>query len=443
MKSEAGDSPLKSGPVRVLLYSINFAPELTGIGKYNGEMAEWLTKRGYEVRVVTAPPYYPQWKVPAGWSASRYAHEERRGVRIWRCPVWVPKKASGLKRLLHLLSFAVSSAPVLLGQLLRRPDFVFVVEPPLVLSPLTLLLTKLLRIKSWLHVQDFEVDAAFELGLLPNRRWLKKAVAGWERRLMKGFDAVSTISEPMVRKLLAKGIPPERIRYFPNWVDTEAVRPLDGGQPNRLREELGIPDDRIVALYSGNMGEKQGLDAVLEAADRLRSRPDIAFVLCGDGVAKTKLMEEAARRRLDNVSFLPLQPAERLNELLNMADVHLLVQKKKTSDLVMPSKLTGMLASGKPVVATAEPGTAVHAVMEQSGAGPSVPPEDPARLAEALLRLAGREEERRSCGRSAREYAERHLGYDAVMLAFHQSAQELGAGSRHEAREQPHSVESL
>jgi len=436
-------SSLRTGSGKVLLYSINFAPELTGIGKYNGEMVQWLTDHGYRVRVVTAPPYYPQWKVPESYSAAKYAREEWKGALVWRCPVWVPRQVTGLRRLLHLISFAASSLPVMIGQMFWRPDLCLVVEPPLAVSPLAILLTKLFRVKSWLHVQDFEVDAAFELGLLPSRGWLKRAVGTLESVLMRSFGAVSSISEPMLRRLKDKRVPPERIRYFPNWVDLRSIRPLPADQPNPLRAEAGFGADEIVALYSGNMGEKQGLDMALDAAELLRDHPRIRIVLCGDGSTRSRLMERADGLRLTNVRFLPLQPAERLNDLLNMANIHLLIQKKKSSDLVMPSKLGGMLASGKCVLATAERHTAIHAVMAASGAGKVIAPEDPRLLAEALRELADREAFRREAGRSARQYAERELGYEAVMTAFHQSVSEWGVGAEHGSGQQSHSVGSI
>lgn len=429
---------------KVLLYGINFAPELTGIGKYTGEMARWLTENGYEVRVVTAPPYYPQWQVGSGYSAARYTRERWHGAHVWRCPVWVPKRATGLKRVLHLLSFAASSFPVLLRQMFWRPQLIFVVEPPLVLSPTALLFAKLLGIKRWLHVQDFEVDAAFELGLLPDWRWLKWLTGRLESVLMRSFDIVSTISEPMSRKLEDKRVPREKIRYFPNWVDLHAIYPQPEGEPNRLRSELGCGSERIVALYAGNMGEKQGLDVVLAAAALLVDAPQICIVLCGDGAARARLEAQANRQGLPNVRFMPLQPIERLNELLNMADIHLLIQKRKSSDLVMPSKLCGMLASGKCILATAQHGTAIHAVMEASAAGMTIPPETPAMLAQSLRKLAERAAFRRSAGHAARAYAERELGYDAVMTAFHQSAMELGVRGTHASNnKQSHSAESV
>ncbi|WP_239618845.1 glycosyltransferase WbuB [Cohnella mopanensis] len=422
---ESGHTPRRK---KLLLYSINFVPELTGIGKYNGEMVQWLTEHGYEVRVVTAPPYYPHWKVQAGYSSYRYSKELWNGAKVWRCPLWVPKSGSGLKRLLHLFSFALSSIPLFIKHMLWRPDVCLIVEPPLALSPMAVMIAKLLRIKTWLHVQDFEVDAAFDLGLLPNHKRLKKWVIGLESWLMRRFDTVSSISEPMTRRLLMKGVPPDRIKLFPNWVDISVIHPLPDETRNRFRETMGYTREDLVVLYSGNMGEKQGLDTVLDAAERLQSMSHVRFMLCGEGVAKSKLMERANRQRLSNVRFLPLQPAEKLNELLNMADVHLLMQKRNTSDLVMPSKLTGMLASGRAVIAAAEEQTAVHSVMQQSQAGILIPPEDAIKLAEALMSLSERSDDRKRHGDRAREYAVSYLGYESVMNAFQQTMVELGVG---------------
>ena len=187
--------------VKILVHGIFFAPVLTGVGKYTGEMASWLASRGHEVRVVTAPPYYPDWRVSPGYRAGRYATERWQGARVWRCPVWVPARPGGLARLLHLASFATSSFPVMVRQLLWRPDVVLVVEPPLFCAPTGWLVARLCGARAWLHVQDYEVDAAFELGLLRGAT-VRRMATVWERSLMRRFDRVSTISQrmPSVRR---------------------------------------------------------------------------------------------------------------------------------------------------------------------------------------------------------------------------------------------------
>ncbi|MBP1993981.1 glycosyltransferase WbuB [Paenibacillus eucommiae] len=401
---------------KILLYSINFTPELTGIGKYNGEMVRWLTSQGYEVRVVTVPPYYPQWKVQSGYSAGKYRKEQIDGAEVWRCPVWVPRQASGLKRIMHLASFAVSSLPVMLVQMLWRPQLMLVVEPPLAISPAALILAKIFRIKAWLHVQDFEVDAAFDLGLLPKKKFLKAVITGMESKLMQGFNRVSTISQPMLSRLQSKRVPDKNLVYFPNWVDTTAIYPLP--EQTSFRRELGLDQNDFIVLYSGNMGAKQGLEILLDAAEKLQPYKRIQFLLCGDGQVKETLIQLAAKRKLTNIRFLPLQPLDKLNELLNTADVHTLIQKQSISDLVMPSKLTGMLASGRPVIATAEEDTAVYNAIMEAEAGWLVPPGDAEGLAECLLRMCYSKSTCSKLGRQAREYAVRELSMESIMKDF-------------------------
>lgn len=396
-------------PRRILIHSINYSPELTGIGKYNGEMAEWLVREGYEVRIITASPYYPAWRLGPGYSAWRYRRERLAGVDILRCPFWVPSRPTGLKRVLHLASFALTAMPAMLWSGLRwKPDCVFVVEPPLFCAPAALLTARLAGGKAWLHVQDFEVDAAFDLGIL-RAGWLRRWVLATERWLMRRFDVVSTISDRMLARLRDKGVKAEKGVLFPNWVDTGLIRPLGGA--SRLKGELGIDAGKFVVLYSGNMGEKQGLETIIATARLLESRPDLLFVLCGDGAARVRLVDAA--RGLQNVMFIPLQPLERLNELLNMADVHLLPQRVDAEDLVMPSKLTAMMASGRPVVATAYRDSQVELILRHRGL--VVEPGDAAAIAEAIVRLRQHPDEWLHLGEAARAYAVERWDTDRVL----------------------------
>jgi colanic acid biosynthesis glycosyl transferase WcaI len=238
--------------MKILLHAINYAPELTGIGKYLGEQAVWLAGQGHEVRVVTAPPYYPEWFVSGEFQGVRYKVEHRNGVKVYRCPLYVPATPSGLKRIVHLLSFAVSSFPVMLRQIFWRPDVVMVVEPPLFCAPAAWLTARLSGAKCWLHIQDYEVDAAFGLGLVRGE-WLRRLVLACERWLYRRFDRVSSISGNMLKRLGGKGVASDKQYLFPNWVDITQIIPLQGDNPLRL--ELGIPPEKSIALYSGNMGD--------------------------------------------------------------------------------------------------------------------------------------------------------------------------------------------
>ncbi|MEJ8854246.1 glycosyltransferase WbuB [Variovorax robiniae] len=397
--------------MKILLYGINFAPELTGIGKYTGEMAAWLAAAGHEVRVVTAPPYYPDWAVWPGYSATRFRRETWRGVEVFRTPVWVPAKVSGVKRLVHLSSFALASLPSLFAQWRWRPEVVWMTAPPLVCAPGALAFAKMRGARAWLHIQDFEVDAAFDLGLLRGER-LRGWVTGVERWLLRRFDRVSTISQRMLERAASKGVDAARLRSLPNWADVSSIRPLKAASP--YRSELGIRQDAVVALYSGNMGAKQGLEILSDVALLLQHNPAIQFVYCGFGPGRAVLEERC--KGMANVRFMDLQPVERLGDLLGLADIHLLPQRADAADLVMPSKLTGMLSSGRPVVATAHADTELGRVVRNCGL--VVEPEKPEALAAAIATLAGDPDMRAEFGASARAFAERYIAQDAVLKQF-------------------------
>lgn len=395
--------------MKILVNSINHSPDLTGIGKYTGEMVKWLVDQGHEVRVVTAPPYYPQWRVLSGYSSLLYKLERLNGARVIRCPLWVPKSPSGLKRVFHLASFAATALPIMLWYgLFWRPNIVFVVEPPLACAPGALIAGWLSGARTWLHIQDFEIDAAFDLGMLRSPR-LRQWISAAESWLMRRFKCVSTISVRMVDRLLVKGVAEDRILLFENWVETNRIFPL----PDRpaLHAELGLPEGRKIILYSGNMGQKQGLELVIEAAAQLADRQDLLFLLCGTGAARSQL--EAMASGLENVCFLSLQPLEKLNDLLNLAYLHLLPQRSGAEDLVMPSKLTNMMASGRPVVATAAASTQISNVLD--GCGIVVAPDDLDGFCVGIVELVDNPVKTDQMGKRGREYVETHWDTDQIL----------------------------
>lgn len=394
--------------MKILVYTANFAPEPTGIGKYSGEMAAWLVAQGHEVRVVAAPPYYPAWKLAEGYAWPLYRREKWQGVDVWRAPIWVPRKPNGLTRVLHLLTFAISSLPVMLMQVFWRPSIVMTVAPAMVCAPTGWLVAKLSGGKAWLHIQDFELDVAFQMKLLKGR-WLELLMFKAERWLLSWFDVVSTISNRMLDKLRTKGVSVGRMRLFPNWVDIAHVCPL--AEPSHYREELGIAPNMKVLLFSGTLGGKQGLMVIPEAARKLAHRNDLMFVVCGDGMVKPQL--EAASAGLSNIRFLPLQPFERLGQLLGLADVHLLPQSPEAADLVLPSKLSGMLASGRPVIATCQLDTEIARVVSKCGL--VVPPENSDALAAAIEFLFEDDAARLQLGVQARHYAKESFDKESVL----------------------------
>lgn len=385
--------------MRILLYGLNYPPDLIGVAKYTGEMAVWLAAQGDSVRVVTAPPYYPEGRVKGGYSAWRFRRETLEGVPVLRCPLWVRPALEGARRVFHLLSFALTSVvPLLAISLFWRPDAIVVFVPTLLSGPAGALAARLSGAACWIHVQDLEIDAAFRLGQIRSAR-LKRFAGTLERAVLRRFDVISSISEAMCTILRRKIGTPQPVIFFPNWVDLQTIRPL--AHPSRFRAELGLAEDDVVVLYAGNMGGKQGLETVIEAARRLAGTPGLSFILAGNGSVRPAL--EAAAADLPTVRFLPLQPADRFNDLLNLADIHLMPERPDAAELFMPSKLTGMMASGRPVIAGALPDTELYRVV--GACGRVVAPADSAALAEAILSLSASSEERRRLGEQARKLA--------------------------------------
>lgn len=415
--------------LNILLYGLNFEPELTGTGKYSGELARWLAARGHVVQVVTAPPYYPEWSIKPGFSAWAYQSDSKKSagrLDVLRCPLWVPRQVTGLSRVLHLLSFALSSAPALFWTAWRhKPAVMLVVVPTLVCVPVALLVSRLLHVPVWLHVQDFEVDAMHAMGIVQGTGAMHRAVVGGESWLMRRFDRVSSISRRMVSKLLDKGLDPQRVVEFPNWVDVSAIRPQghESDARNAVRVKFALPPGAQVVLYAGNMGQKQGIEVVIDAARLLVDKPHLYFVFVGAGAEVASLQQHA--QGLSQVRWLPLQPRELLNDLLNAADIHVLPQRADAADLVMPSKLTGMLASGRPVVGTADAHTQLGMTLDECGV--RVAPENAQALADALDQLSGDEARRLRLGAVGRAYAMSHLSHTAILSTFEAELHKLVA----------------
>lgn len=400
--------------MKLIIYSSNFEPELTGIGKYNGEMASKFVELGVDTHVVTAPPYYPEWRIhdtyKNGWSKQVLDN----GVTVHRSPIYVPRSMSFLKRLLHLMSFALSSVPNLFKMVFSRPDVVMVVQPSLFCAPAALLFCAVTGARSVMHVQDFELEAMLGSGMSGGRkRW--SIFRKFETFLMRRFDLVSSISYSMLEKAKSKGVDEDRLIHFPNWVDTSAINPSRSG--DALRQRWGInPDDKVI-LYAGNLGNKQGLEIVLDAAEALIGEPAYKFLIVGSGTSEKRLKESAAARNLTNVEFKPLQPLEVLPEMLAMADVHLVVQKRGVADAVLPSKLTSILSIGGHALITAEPQTELGQIAKRhKGIFTMVEPEHPEAFTKALIACANADT--RTPNPVARKFALDYLNIHSVINKY-------------------------
>ena len=400
------------------MLGLNYAPEPIGIGPYTSGLAEALVERGHTVEVVAGQPYYPEWKLYPRFKRTWKTSEEH-GVKITRCPHYIPSNPTGARRMAHHASFASSCYPA--ARKVRRelkPELVFTVAPSMIAAPVALRMARRAGVPMWLHVQDFEVGAALATGLIDSTSRTADAAARFEDRMLRSADLVSTISEPMCDLLGRKNVDPGRILEMRNWANhADAMDRADG---SRFRREWGL-EGKTVALYSGNIANKQGLDIVIEAARQMADRQDIVFVISGEGPNRLKL--ERLAQGLPNVLFRDLQPEGSIGDLLTMADIHLLPQLHDAADLVLPSKLGNMLASGRPVIATVRPNTGI--ARELVNCGIVVPPEVPDAIASAIRALASHPDYRTTMGLAAKERAREAWSKQSVVDRFEEGLERL------------------
>ncbi|PSL47313.1 colanic acid biosynthesis glycosyl transferase WcaI [Chitinophaga niastensis] len=403
---------------RFLLIAGNFSPELNGIGKYNGEMIKWLSANGYECTVITTYPYYPEWKVQAPYTQKKYRYSKEilqdNGLKItvYRCPQYVPAKPSGKKRMILDFSFVLSATWKLL-QLLpaKKFDFVMAVVPSFHLGLLAILYKQLRGAKFLYHIQDLQIEAARDFNMIRSS-WLINIMLSVEKYILSQADIISSISEGMIRKIQEKAN--KDIILFPNWVDVSQFYPIENR--TALKMEYGFKATDKILLYSGAIGEKQGLESILYTAKALQDQDDLKFLICGSGPYKEQLYLQATTLQLSNVIFLPLQPYEYFNRFLNMADIHLVIQKSSASDLVMPSKLTTIMAVGGLALITTNSGSSMYELIQRYKMGILVNADNLQALKEGVNRAIT--ENGKDIARNARAYAETNLSVGQIMSRF-------------------------
>lgn len=367
--------------MKIAIVSINYAPELTGIGVYSTGMAEYWAAHGDEVVVHTGFPYYPEWAKREADRGKWFERSTCNRVDLRRSFLYVPRRPRALTRILHELSFVLTST--LSYAFSGRSDVTLIVSPPLLLGVPIALLARAKGSLAVLHVQDLQPDAALELRMLP-AGFLARALYALERLNYRVAHYITTISDSMLARIAHKGVPRTKLCLFKNWADLETDA-SPGGAPD-FRCEWALAD-RFVVLYSGNLGAKQGLSTLLDVAQILADEPRIAIVIVGSGGEREALAASARERGLSNLQFRAPVAKPELARLLATADVSVIPQRVLVQDLVLPSKLCNLLAAGRPVIAGAHADSEMGRLITRWQCGVLVPPEDPAAMAQAIRSL--------------------------------------------------------
>jgi colanic acid biosynthesis glycosyl transferase WcaI len=363
--------------MKINVWGINYAPELTGIAPYNTALCEHLERSGHEVQMVTGFAYYPAWTKSAADRRKIFRTDEIRGLPVHRCWQYVPKRTSALKRIAHEASFVASS--FFRQVTLRAPDAYVVVSPPLLLGAAAWLLGKLKRRPFVFHVQDLQPDAAAGLGMLKQGAFIR-ALYWLESLAYRKAARVSGITPGMLEAFRRKGVPESKLVLFPNGValPDQLLKPA----PGAFRKRHGFDADEFLVLYSGNVGVKQGLDILIEAARHLS--PKIRIVICGQGAQRDHLIEAIRHYELKNVTMLPLQPDQEYREMLVDADLCVITQQRGSGGFFFPSKLLTTLAWEKPVLTVADEESELVRALREGNFGMNVEPGRPEKLARAL-----------------------------------------------------------
>lgn len=402
--------------LHILLVTSAYAPERAGTAPLNTELCEYLAARGHRVSVVTSFPHYPEWRVFPAYRGKLWQRETLNGVSIFRSYAYIPSRRTTMRRILYDTSVGLFGG--LRGLAIGQVDLVLAVSPPLQAGLAGCFLAWLKGAPLLLDLHDLVPDLAIAVGMLRNPLAIKMA------RLLEKFiygrsDRILVISEGFIPNLTGKSVAESKISFLPLWVDSELISPGNRNGPFRKTHNIG--EAQTVVLYTGNMGAKQNLENVLEAADRLRTYQDVLFLFVGDGSEKKRLQEYAHSKALSNVRFLPLlppQPRELLPEMLAAADVLVLNQSANIVDMVIPSKMFTYMAAGRPFVAAVNQSSQAAACIRKAGSGIAVGAENPAALAEAILQLKEDRELAERLGRQGRLFVEEHSARDRIFNKY-------------------------
>lgn len=403
--------------MRILVLCPHYAPDVAPTGTVMTAIGSELAAQGHELHIVTSLPWYRLHDVDPEWRGRPWRTERTSWGRITRVHPFPTDKSNIRARAMGFAGFiGLSSFMALCSR--HRPDVVFAMSPPLPIGIAGLAVARLRRAPFVFNIQDVFPDVAVELGLLTDRRVIRAAFA-LERFAYRRADAVTVLSEDLrvnvVAKIGSQRRHRTRVAVIPNFVDTVAITPAT--KENAYRREHGLLGKTVV-MYAGNVGLSQSIGLLLDAAEVLRARTDVVFVVNGGGAARPALEAQALAAGLSNVRFVDYQPIDRLPEVLAAADIHIVPLKAGLAKASVPSKLYSILAAGRPVLASVDLGTEVARTLTLARAGIAVPPDDSPAFVAALVAMLDDPQGAAAQGESGRRFVESWVSPAAVATAY-------------------------
>ena len=385
-------------PLRVLILHMRFHPDATGTGLIVTEMATDLAQLGAEVTVVTSMPHYGRKQIPAQYRRRLVHRSEFRGVRVWRTFAYAPPSPSLFHRSINYASYTFMS--LFAGAASGRHDVLLAISPPLTVALSGWLIAAANRIPMVFNVQDIWPESIAAVSRF-RIRWLIYLTEKLELLSYRLSKSITVISEGMRENLLAKGVPHEKLVVIPNWADLQQIQPVS--KENGFRRTHN-PDNKMLVMFSGNIGYIAVLDTVLAAARILHEDSRFIFQIIGEGNDKARLMALAREWGLQNLRFLSTQPREVLSEMLGAADISIVTLKKELGATNVPSKVYSIMASARPILASVPADSEIARIVSVAKCGWRVPPESPGDFAQALQEIAEHPSNLKTYGENGRRY---------------------------------------
>ena len=388
--------------MRLLIVTPHFAPDTAPTGVVVTALVDEWCRLGHHAHVVTSLPWYEEHRVADGWTGRPVRRGRYGTATVTRLHPFPVRKDHTGRRAIAFGAFTGLAAAAAAAT--RGPfDAVVAVSPPITLAFAARLAARRHGCPMVLNVQDVFPDVAVTVGGL-NSPQLISLARRLERAAYRAADTVTVLSTDLEGNITAKVVGlsrPPMVETIPNFADTDNLRPLDRLTDYRREHRLG---DRTVVMYAGNLGHSQSLDLMVEAARRHRHRDDLVYVINGGGVRAEELATAAAG--LQNLVVIGYQPAERLAEVLATGDIHVVPLRAGLTSASVPSKIYTVLAAGRPVIASVDPGSEVARIVASAGAGLAVTPDDPDVFTAAVEHLAGDVELRSRMGAHGRAWVE-------------------------------------